>query len=164
MAEKTSHSVSASPFKSDSGSEAIHLKKIDAPTFTGREEDCPEFYRKWVAIVGPAKLPEEAEVDRLRDALPEEAKDMLVGVSKIATAWDILKKRYGDEDLIAVKLKNELKALSITAALDHEKMISLVIKVRSIVSRLNLLKASKALKYDGEFVASVYFQLLDRHK
>ena len=137
MAEKTSHSVSASPFKSDSGSEAIHLKKIDAPTFTGREEDCPEFYRKWVAIVGPAKLPEEAEVDRLRDALPEEAKDMLVGVSKIATAWDILKKRYRDEDLI---------------------------KVRSIVSRLNLLKASKALKYDGEFVASVYFQLLDRHK
>ena len=44
--------------------------------------------------MGPAKLPEEAEVDRLRDALPEEAKDMLVGVSKIATAWDILKKRY----------------------------------------------------------------------
>ena len=123
-----------------------------------------DFHRKWLAIVGPAKLPAEAEIDRMRDALPADARDMLTGVTNITKAWDILKKRYGDEDLIAVKLKNELKSLVIDSKLDHEKVIALVIKVRSLVTRLDQLKASKALRYDGEFVAAVYFQLPTRHK
>ena len=48
-----------------------------------------------------------------------------------------LKKRFGDEDLIAIKLKNELKSLVISAQQDHEKIIALVIKVRSLVTRLD---------------------------
>ena len=137
---------------------------MDPPRFSGNEVDYPEFHRKWLAVVVPARLPEEAEIDRFRDALPRDAKEMLTGVVKLSKAWDILKKRYGDEDLIAIKLKNELKGLVITEKADHEKIITLAIKIRSLVSRLESIKASEALKYDGEFISAIYFQLPERHK
>ena len=121
--------------------EVVHLKKIDPPSSSGKEEDFPEFRRKWLAIVGPAKLPAEAEIDRLREALPLNARDMLTGIVTVSNAWEILKKRFGDEDLIAIKLKNELKSLIINCKQDHERVISLVIKVRSLVTRLEQLKA-----------------------
>ena len=164
LADKT-QSGSQIPFeKSVIKTEAIHLKKTDPPTFSGKEEDYPEFSRKWAAIVGPARLPEEAELDRLREALPKDAEEMLIGITKLSIAWSILKKRYGDEHLIAIKLKNELKTLIIPPGLDHERLINLCIKVNSIVTRLKQLGASEALKYDGEFIAAVYFQLSNRHR
>ena len=144
--------------------ETIHLKKVDPPKFSGDETDFPEFHRKWLAVVAPANLPEEAEVDRLRDALPKDVKEMLTGVHKRDKAWDILTKRFGDKDLIATSLKNQLKNLSFKDKSDHERMISLTIKIRSLVSRLESLGASEALKHDGEFISSIYFQLPDRQK
>ena len=164
IAEKTSHSGHTVSDRTSLRPETIHLKKTDPPVFSGKEEDYPEFHRKWLAIVAPARLPEEAELDRLREALPDTAEEMLIGVTKLTTAWGLLKSRYGNEDLIAVKLKNELKAISFSACLDHDKIINLTIKVRSIVSRLTQLKSAEALKHDGEFIAAVYFQLPDRFK
>ena len=167
IAQKTSHTQAASSSSDRPPSvrkESVHLKKMDPPTFSGQEVDFPEFHRKWLAVVVPAHLPEEAEIDRLRDSMPKDAKEMLTGVIKLTKAWEILTKRFGDKDLIATKLKNELKALSISEKYDHEKIIALVIKIRSLVSRLETVKASEALKYDGEFVAAVYFQLPERQK
>ena len=89
---------------------------------------------------------------------------MLVGVTKLSSAWEILNKRFGDKDLIATKLKSELKCLAFSEKIDFERVIALVIKVRSLVSRLETLGASEALKYDGEFVSAIYFQLPDRQK
>ena len=158
IVEKTTDAVtslpSSSPTTTSYKNEGIHLKKMDPPRFTGKEVDFPEFYRKWQAIVVPARLPVEAEIDRLRDALPKDSKEMLTGVTQLSKAWDILKKRFGDEDLIATKLKHELKGLTISEKSDHERIISLVIKIRALVSRLESLKASDALKYDGEFISS----------
>ena len=164
IAEKTSSTQSNSSSRSGSKSESVHLKKVDPPKFSGDEIDFPEFTRKWLAVVGPANLPEEAEVDRLRDSLPKDAKEMLTGVSKVSKAWDILGKRYGDKDLIATKLKNELKGLTFKEKADHEKIIALVIKIRSLVTRLETLQASDALHYDGEFISAVYFQLPERQR
>ena len=144
--------------------EAIHLKKVDPPQFSGQETDYPDFFRKWNAIVGPANLPQEAEIDRLRDSLPLHARDMLVGVTKVSKAWEILNKRFGDKDFIATKLKGELKTLKISEKLDFEKVIALVIKVRSLVSRLETLGASETLKYDIEFLSAIYFQLPERQR
>ena len=167
IAQKTVHlqAVSSSSDRPSSvRHDTVHLKKMDPPRFSGQEVDFPEFHRKWLAVVGPARLPEEAEIDRLRDSVPKDAMDMLTGVTKITKAWELLTKRFGDRDLIATKLKNELKSLSISVKHDHEKIIALVIKVRSLVSRLETMKASEALRYDGEFVSAVYFQLPERHK
>ena len=170
IAEKTQFvlpSSSSSSFQAKSGDEkaqTIHLKKVEPPKFSGDEVDYPEFHRKWLAVVGPANLPEEAEVDRLRDAMPRQAKEMLVGIHRKAKAWEILNKRYGDKDLIATKLKNELKNLNFKEKTDHEKVIAITIKVRSLITRLESLGASEALKYDGEFLSAIYFQLPDRQK
>ena len=145
-------------------SESTFLKKVDPPTFSGLEIDYPEFSRKWLAVVTPARLVEEAEVDRLREAMPESVKDMLTGVTKMTKAWEILNKRFGDKELIATQLKNELKSLNFKEKVDYERTIAISIKIRSLVSRLESIGGSEALKYDGEFVSSVYFQLSDRQK
>ena len=166
IAGKSSFVQPTSTFKPDNSAKtsAVHLKKVDPPSFSGNEVDFPEFERKWLAIVVPANLPPEAEIDRLRDALPQDAREMLTGINTTVKAWDVLKKRFGDKDLISTKLKNELKGLSLSAKTDHEKIINLVIKIRSLVSRLETLGTSEALKYDGEFVSAIYFQLPDRQK
>ena len=66
VAEKTAFMSPQISHASKNKSETIHLKKVDPPTFTGDEIDYPDFFRKWNAIVGPANLPEEAEIDRLK--------------------------------------------------------------------------------------------------
>ena len=93
IAEKTSSDQPVSSGRSTAPKfETVNLKKVDPPRFSGQEIDFPEFQRKWLAVVGPARLPEEAEVDRLRDSLPKDAKDMLTGINRTTKAWDILKK------------------------------------------------------------------------
>ena len=164
IAEKTAFVSSPVSHVSSPKFESIHLKKVDPPCFSGLEIDFPDFYRKWNAIVCPANLPAEAEIDRLRDSLPNNVKEMLVGVTTVIKAWDILNKRFGDKELIATKLKAKLKSLKFSEKLDYERVIALVIKVRSLVSRLESMNASEALKYDGEFISAVYFQLPDRQK
>ena len=144
--------------------EAVHLRKVDPPKFSGDETDFPEFQRKWLAIVNKANLPEEAEVDRLKDSLPSDAKDLLTGVTKLSKAWSLLEKRYGDKGLIATKLKNELKNVNFEEEIDHERVIALVIKVRSIISKLEAIDGSLALQHDAEFISAIYFQLPDRQK
>ena len=139
--------------------EAVHLRKVDPPKFSGDETDFPEFQRKWLAIVNKANLPEEAEVDRLKDSLPSDAKDLLTGVTKLSKAWSLLEKRYGDKGLIATKLKNELKNVNFEEEIDHERVIALVIKVRSIISKLEAIDGSLALQHDAEFISAIYFQL-----
>ena len=169
IAEKTEFTaVASSPplssCKTISASPSVHLKKVDPPNFSGNEIDFPEFQRKWKAIVQPANLPEEAELDRLRDSLTKDIRDMLTGIKTLNKAWQILEKRFGDKELIATSLKNQLKNLNIKEKLDHDRVIALTIKIRSIVNHLESLNASNALLYDGEFVSVVYFQLPDRQK
>ena len=86
VAEKTMGVFPSDCQISPSKTESIHLKKVDPPKFSGQEIDYPDFYRKWNAIVAPANLPDEAEIDRLRDALPINARDMLVGITKMSKA------------------------------------------------------------------------------
>ena len=89
--------------------ETVHLEKTKPPRFDGSELDFPEFQRKWKAQVHQAGLPEESELDKLRDGVPKQAKDMLFGITTLDEAWKILGQRYGNKDLISKKLKEQLK-------------------------------------------------------
>ena len=91
--------------------EQVYLEKTKPPKFNGDELEFPEFKRKWEAQVSKAFLPEEAELDKLKDALPKDAKDQLYGVLTLADAWKILTQRYGDKILISKKLKSQLKSV-----------------------------------------------------
>ena len=61
----------------------------------------PEFQRRWKALVSPASLGTEAELDRLRDSVPDEAKKLLIGQTTMAGAWDVLTKMYGNKTMLA---------------------------------------------------------------
>ena len=53
--------------------EQVFLEKTKPPKFNGDDVDYPEFYRKWNSQVHKANLPEETELDKLRDAVPKTA-------------------------------------------------------------------------------------------
>ena len=142
-----------------SGREQVHLEKSKPPRFRGDEVEYPEFKRKWLSIVSKANLPVESEIDKLRDSLPNDAKDQLYGVTTLIKAWEILDKRFGDTRLIANKLKNQLKSVQPEGKSDSERVISLTIKVRTIVTKLEALKMSGALQHDCEFLSAVYCAL-----
>ena len=116
------------------------MEKSKPPKFKGDIIEFPEFKRKWNSIVGKANLPEEAEIERLKENIPAEAKDQLYAVTSKVKAWEILDKRYGDPNLIAKKLKTQLKSVQQEGKSDPEKVISLTIKVRTIVAKLDALK------------------------
>ena len=69
--------------------------------------------RKWKAQVTPANLPPESELDRLRENIPPQASKTLFGEKSMANAWKILENLYGDKDLIANKLKSQLKNINV---------------------------------------------------
>ena len=141
--------------------EQVFLEKTKPPKFNG---DDPEFKRKWQSQVNKANLPEETELDKLRDVIPKDAKDQLYGITKLDEAWSILTKRFGDKNLISKKLKNQLKNIQCDGKNDPEKVINLKIKVRNIVIRLESLDMGAALTHDSEFLSAVYCSLPDRHK
>ena len=87
-----------------------------------------------------------------------------MGISKVSKAWETLIQRFGDKELISTKLKAELKGLTFSEDLHHEKMISFYIKVRSLVLRLETLGAFESLKHYGEFVSAIYFHLPEQQK
>ena len=98
--------------RSERPREQVFLEKTKPPKFNGDDLEYPEFKRKWSSQVSKANLPEETELDKLRDAIPTDAKDQLYGVTKLEEAWTILTKRFGDEMVISQKLKKQLKSVN----------------------------------------------------
>ena len=76
-------------------------------------------------MVTKANLPEETELDKLRDNIPKEAKEQLFGVKSLSDAWKILSTRYGDSMIISRKLKLQLKNIETTGKNDPERVINL---------------------------------------
>ena len=70
--------------------EQVQLEKTKPPKFNGEDIEFPEFQRKWTSLVTKANLPEETELDKLRDNIPKEAKEQLFGVKKVKNSNYIL--------------------------------------------------------------------------
>ena len=138
--------------------------KTKPPRFDGTELEFPEFRRKWLAQVNKASLPEESELDKLREAVPRQAKDMLYGVTSLTEAWKILTHRYGNPDLISKKLKDQLKNVVCEGFNDPEKLMDLRIKVKNVVTRLETMELSADLTHDREFLSAVYNAMPQRYK
>ena len=139
--------------------EQVHLEKSKPPRFKGDVVEYPEFKRKWLSVVSKANLPEESEIDKLRDHIPADAREQLYGVKTMVKSWEILDKRFGDSRIISMKLKNQLKSVQSEGSSDPDKVISLTIKVRTIVTKLESLNMHGALEHDSEFLSAVYCAL-----
>jgi len=139
--------------------EQVYLEKSKPPKFAGDIVDYPDFKRKWLSVVSKANLPEESEIDKLRDSIPADARDPLYGVKTMSKSWEILDKRYGNFRLIFTKLKSQLKSIQCEGKSNPERVISLSIKVRTIVTKLEALKMDGALEHDCEYLSAVYCAL-----
>ena len=67
-------------------------------------------------------------------------------------------------NLIAKKLKAQLKGIRSEGKSDPEKIINLTIKVRTVVEKLRTMKKEAALQHDTEFLAAVYCALPSKHQ
>ena len=150
--------------KRDKPREQVYLEKTKPPRFTGDDLEYAEFKRKWASQVNKANLPEETELDKLRDSIPKDAKDQLYGVDKLEEAWKILSQRYGDKMIIGKKLKSQLKSVQTSGKSDPERVVNLKIKVRNIVTRLKTLDMESALTHDSEFLSAVFTALPDKYR
>ena len=166
---KLSMKISAAPMEGSGGEfkkqdERVHLEKSKPPKFNGDITEYPEFKRKWQNIVGKASLPELSEIERLKENIPSDARGQLYGVETKVKAWKVLDTRYGDVNLIAKKLKSQLKSIRLEGKTDPEKIISLHVKVTTIVTKLDTLKMGDALKFDSEFLSAVFCALPSKHQ
>ena len=79
--------------------EQVYLEKSKPPRYRGDEVEYPEFRRKWLSIVSKADLPEESEVDKLRDSIPNDAKDQIYGMTTMVKCWgDIGQEIWGSKE------------------------------------------------------------------
>ena len=152
----------SSPNKNNHGNspqdkkDQIFLRKTDPPKWDGDPVYFADFMRKWKNQVSSANLPQESELDRLRDNIPSQAAKALFGVCEMSKAWKLLESLYGDKNLIANKLKSQLKNIKIKAKHDHDIVIELVTEVNNIVLRLKALEVEEVLHVDIEFLSAVY--------
>ena len=148
-------SPSSSTFHS-SKKEQSYLKKVDPPTFKGDIVGYADFVRKWKAVVSKAGLSEEGELDRLKDHVPTQAAKALYGESTMLGAWNVLNRLYGDKDLVANKLKVQLKSIKAKGKREQDIVIDLVTEVNNIVLRMKALDMEKLLKVDNDFLSAIY--------
>ena len=132
------------------------LEKRKPPKFSGDVLDWLEFTKKWKSIVEVLSLDPLAELDLLKDNLPQEGKKKLHSCESLPRAWDILKKHYEDERLITSKLKSKLKNMQVKSKEEHEVVIEVFLEMEYLVSRLVALKAQQILVYDVDYQNGVY--------
>ena len=147
-----------------SGSSHTYLKKQDPPRYGGDILEFPEFKRRWGSQVHSEKLEEQAELDRLRDNIPDAAKKMLTGEKSLENAWNILTKLYGNKTMLANKLKAKLKNIKISGREDHDIVINLAIEVKGIVKSLTEMKMQEMLKFDDEYLSAIFRILPAQHR
>ena len=114
------------------------------------------FKMKWKALVSNAGLPDQSEVDKLKDSVTKEGRDLLYGVTNMEEAWKRLDKKFGDPRLISNQLKNDLKNVKADGRTDAEKIKNLKIKVDYLVQQMITQKCDVVLVHDPEFLSNVF--------
>ena len=155
-AKEPDKSSSSSPSNSSDSKQLTYLKKADPPKWLGDPLEFADFKRKWVNQVSSANLLPEAELDRLRENVPKQAAKALFGENVVAKAWKTLENLYGDKDLIASKLKSQLKNIRVKGKQDFDIILDLVTDVKNIVLRLQSVDAENILHVDSEFLGSIF--------
>ena len=135
------------------------MKKSEPPKFNGNVIEFPEFKRKWKALVSKAGLPEESEVDKLKDAVTKEGKDTLFGATNMDEAWKRLDKIFGDPRIISNQLKTDLKNVKANGKTDAEKIKDLKTKVDILVRQMVMQKCDVVLIHDPEFLSNVFYAM-----
>ena len=140
------------------------FKKSDPPKFSGDCLDYLEWKTKWESVVTVCNLPAITELDKIKENIPEKAKNRLYEANSLPMAWKILDKTYGDKRLITQKLKSKMKNLKPVSKEPHEIIIEIHEQYDFLVKRLAKLGEKDLLETDLEYLNSIYLHLPEKHK
>ena len=79
-------------------------------------------------------------------------------------AWKILDKLYGNKTLLANKLKSKLKGIKVAGKESYDIIINLAVEVKSIVKSLTEMKMQDMLRYDDEYLSSIFRILPEQYR
>ena len=97
-------------------------------------------------------------LSKLRESVPREGKELLVGVESAEIAWQRLEKRYGDRKIVILTIQSRLGRVTLTGE-DHERVEKLSGKVDRAVNLLRPLGAIDSLTRDFEMVGHLVDKL-----
>ena len=119
--------------------------------FTGKVEEFPDFAKQFKELTQEEGYPEAILLSKLRESIPKEGKELLVGVDKMSVAWERLQKRYGDRKIAILTIQSRLVKVNLTGE-KHERVEKLCGEVDRAVNLLRPLGALDALTRDFEMV------------
>ena len=111
--------------------------------FCGKVKEFPDFVQQFKDLTEGEGFPEAVLLSKLKESVPKEAKEILVGVNKMSVAWERLERRYGDKKIAILTIQSRLSKVVLTGE-DHEKVEKLCGEVERAV---NLLTPLGSLDY-----------------
>ena len=134
------------------------LEKIKLPTFSGQLESWPDFLKTWADLTVPEAMTDATELLCLRQHIPPEAVELLEGVQDMKVAWERLKRKYGDRDLMILHVTKRLNSVTLAGPI-YEQVEKLAQECERAVTLLTHFKASELLHNDFELVAKLSSKL-----
>ena len=126
--------------------------------FSGKEEEFPDFAKQFKELTQEEGYPQAILLSKLRESIPREGKELLVGVDQMTVAWDCLEKRYGDRKITILTIQSRLVKVFLTGE-KHEKVEKLCGEVDRTFNLLRPLGALDALTRDFEMVGRLVDKL-----
>ena len=147
-------SVSREPTQS----RRVFLERTKLPTFSGKVEEWPDFSKQWKELTRGEGFPEVIALSKLRDSIPAEGKDLLVGVESLDLAWQKLAECYGDRKIGILTVQKRLNSLVLTGE-DYNRIEKLAAEVDRAQNLLRSLGAPNQLTQDFEMVGCLVAKL-----
>ena len=139
-------------------SRRVFLERTKLPTFSGKVEEWPDFSKQWKELTKDEGFPDVIALSKLRDCLPVEGKELLVGVETMETAWSKLARMFGDRKIGILTVQKRLNALVLVGE-DYAKIEKLVREVDRAQNLLRSLGAPNQLTQDFEMVGRLIAKL-----
>ena len=134
------------------------LERTKLPIFTGKVEEFPDFAKQFKELTQDEGYPGAILLSKLRESVPKDGKDLLVGVQDMNIAWDRLEKRYGNRKIAILTIQSRLAKVFLTGE-DHERVEKLSGEVDRAVNLLRPLGALDSLTRDFELVGRLIDKL-----
>ena len=136
----------------------VFLERTKLPIFSGKVEEWPDFAKQWKELTKDEGFPDVIALSKLRDCIPMEGKELLVGVESLTEAWERLARRFGDRKIGILTVQKRLNTLVLNGE-DYDKIEKLAREVDRAQNLLRSLGAPNQLTQDFEMVGRLVAKL-----
>ena len=99
----------------------MKLDTLTIPSFDGQVLTYPEFKNTFQALTEPDNYPPAVLLIYLKNALPKDAKELLLGAHSMELAWERLDKQYGNVQQRTLAVYHKLQRLDLKGK-DYDKL------------------------------------------